>query len=133
MKSHLFFSAALLTAVWCLTSTSYVMESNASYSCCETPTIRFNMSCKSTWSINDKPFAHYKANDPNWIPPCKNIEGGQMTLESCLDVIAAIVCTKKGVVQERRISYVGQRCSASGSNKPGGQGLLLLAIVLLFV
>lgn len=121
----------ILAAVWCLSDTSEVMETNSSYFCCGTPRIKFDPRCETTWSINDKPFA---ASNGKYVSPCKEIEGGQMMLDSCVDVNATIVCKDgMGVIQEKRIHYHSQPCPVSTLNHAGSQGfdgLLLLAAVI---
>ena len=41
-------------------------------------------------------FAHFKDGEQSCIPPCKKIEDGEMTLETCVDVNTTVVWTDVG-------------------------------------
>ncbi|TDH11263.1 hypothetical protein EPR50_G00059110 [Perca flavescens] len=121
---------------------SEVKESHAPYPCCGSPTIEFNEHCKTSWSAKNKTFAISNGASTKCFPPCMKIENGQMTVDKCVNITAAMVCSdENNLAAEERIYYYVQPCSDSPSDKmaPGNQGgsratgsvgLLLLALVI---
>ncbi|KAF3692434.1 hypothetical protein EXN66_Car008110 [Channa argus] len=128
----LVFGAALRS----VSGSSEVREYSSFYSCCGSPTIPLEQDCEHTCSIHDMPIAHFSSISNDCIFPCKNIDGGTMTLHTCTDVNTTVTCTNEmNVIDERSIQYKGQHCSENKSNelapgKHGPGGLVLLTAIV---
>ncbi|KAI3360560.1 hypothetical protein L3Q82_002291 [Scortum barcoo] len=131
MASYVMVPFIILALLGSARANSEVMKSSKAYPCCDSPAIKFNQLCENIWSNNNEPIAISKGSSKQCVSPCKKIENGLMTLDGCPPLNTTVVCTNaNSVVEEQRIEYYSQPCSASPSAQTHASVGLLLAVLI---